>query len=626
MANDIAYSSKQQEPKITKNISLFILLALFAIIVSLRIIYTPYNILSWDVFGYYLYLPAKFIFHDIGLSDQTWLYKSINTYHQTPDFYQLYPALEGKMLIKYSIGLSILYSPFFFAAHIYALITGYPADGFSEPYQYFMVACALFYTLIGLIFLRKILLKYFDDKLTAILLIITVLGTNYINNTTIGGLMSHNFLFTLFAVFLWYTIRWCETGKLKHLLAVSIAGGLILISRPNEAVCLIIPLLWGVKDVDSFKVKLIFLYKNKYRILLALILFIIVVSPQLIYWKTVTGSFITYSYQNPGEGLDLSSPYTFSFLFSFRKGWLIYTPIVVFAIYGLFYLYKRNKEIFFASVIYLILSIYLVSSWTCWWYAGGCYSQRAIISTYVILAIPLGMVIKELIKKGFLLKLSFFFIVFLLICLNLFQFWQFQKGIISSDRMTRKYYFSVFGRTSIPKGAEKDLLVDRFSHFDETQLPKLNAKVLGKFDFIKKEGNSKDKLVKNPLDTNEYCLKMDGGNIYSEGINIKYKDITGKYYAWVKASADFYFLDDSYDGMPVFVTHFTHQNGLYDYQTTDINTENIKPGCWQTHTAYYLTPEVRNINDSLSVYIWHRGTKPFYVKNFLIQALEPKEN
>ena len=48
-----------------------------------------------------------------------------------------------------------------------------------------------------------------------------------------------------------------------------------------------------------------------------------------------------------------------------------------------------------------------------------------------------------------------------MIALNLFQTWQFEKRIINASRMSKEYYWAVFGNTSIPKGAEKLLLINR---------------------------------------------------------------------------------------------------------------------------------------------------------------------
>ena len=99
----------------------------------------PLNALSWDVLGYYLYLPATFIYHDIGLQNQEWLDQINSIYHNTETWYQLVPTTEGKQAIKYPIGWSLLNLPFFFIGHLWALISDYPADGFSKPYQYCII-------------------------------------------------------------------------------------------------------------------------------------------------------------------------------------------------------------------------------------------------------------------------------------------------------------------------------------------------------------------------------------------------------------------------------------------------------------------------------------------------------
>jgi hypothetical protein len=51
----------------------------------------PANIISWDIFGYYLYLPATFIHHDPTIQDISWveqareLYKSSSTLYQAQE-------------------------------------------------------------------------------------------------------------------------------------------------------------------------------------------------------------------------------------------------------------------------------------------------------------------------------------------------------------------------------------------------------------------------------------------------------------------------------------------------------------------------------------------------------------
>ena len=89
--------------------------------------------LSWDVMGYYLYLPAALIYKDL----KTLSFKDdiLKEYHPTSSFYQAFPYTNGNYVMKYPIGMAILYFPFFLIAHFLAGLLDYPTDGFSLPYQ-----------------------------------------------------------------------------------------------------------------------------------------------------------------------------------------------------------------------------------------------------------------------------------------------------------------------------------------------------------------------------------------------------------------------------------------------------------------------------------------------------------
>lgn len=93
------------------------------------------NILSWDSFGYYLYLPSNFIYDDIFLIDQNWIDNIFETYQPSGTFYQVITQEDGVRTIKYPIGMALFYLPFFFVGHLAALISNYPVDGFSLPYK-----------------------------------------------------------------------------------------------------------------------------------------------------------------------------------------------------------------------------------------------------------------------------------------------------------------------------------------------------------------------------------------------------------------------------------------------------------------------------------------------------------
>ena len=114
--------------------------------------------LTWDVFGYYLYLPAFFYDDPAILNNKDSL---LSKYNPTGSFYQAWKVPNGNYVMKYSCGQAIMYLPAFAVAHVIAKEFNYPVDGMSLPYQVTVNFEGLIVGIIGLWLLRKILKKYF---------------------------------------------------------------------------------------------------------------------------------------------------------------------------------------------------------------------------------------------------------------------------------------------------------------------------------------------------------------------------------------------------------------------------------------------------------------------------------
>ena len=160
------------------------------------------RVIEWDAVSYYAYLPATFIYHDLSLS--------FADGYDGPHKLIIWPEKgpEGKNVIKTTMGLSILWLPFFLAGHAIALVSGADAGGYSEPYKFFLLVSALFFVLTGLIYLRKILLTLASDFITALVIAAFALGTNLYWYTLFQGTMSHVYSFALITAFVWYTMEW----------------------------------------------------------------------------------------------------------------------------------------------------------------------------------------------------------------------------------------------------------------------------------------------------------------------------------------------------------------------------------------------------------------------------------
>ena len=147
---------------------------------------------QFDIVSYYAYLPAEFIHHDISLE---FLKENYEPYK-----YRFWPETTptGMYTIKTTMGLSYLYAPFFFVANFLAPHLGYEATGFSVPYQTALAISAFAFLILGLIYFRKLLLLFFDDKTTALTILGMYFGSNWLWYTIGEPCMSHGYLFSLF--------------------------------------------------------------------------------------------------------------------------------------------------------------------------------------------------------------------------------------------------------------------------------------------------------------------------------------------------------------------------------------------------------------------------------------------
>jgi hypothetical protein len=606
--------------------SLLVFLLFAFVILFINIKNPPKNILTYDVFGYYLYLPGTFIYQQLEFTDVSKLEEINETYQNTGSFYQITKAPNGNSLIRYPVGLALLYLPFFLAGHVLSFWYEVPADGFSSSYNYAMLAGGLFYSLLGIWILRKVLLKYLSDHLVAITLLILIFATNYIYKATYKGINAHNIIFTLYALILWLTILWHETPRLKYAALLGLLCGITILSRPSEIVCLLIPLFWNVSGWSSFKEKLTTLLRKYGHVLLFAAMLALMSVPQLAYWKFTTGHYLFYSYNNPGEGFDFLSPYIPEVLFSFRKGWLIYSPAMVFAIVGFYHLYRRKREIFLPTMFFFLLNLWFVASWSNWWYAES-FGSRALVQSYAVLALPLGFFVSSIAEnRKRWIRGTIAILTVLFIALNIFQMWQLRQGILDASRMTRAYYFATFGKTSVGEEEKKLLLVDRSNevfpgegHFARKTWPVQDFS-------IPEKGLEKAYSAAHFLSP-PYSWRLDSSFIYSPAVAIPYRLLATGEYAWIRVTANLYLEGPVAENEALLVAAFSNRNGYYKYQTINLSDPTFQavPGQWNRISILYMTPEVRSTDDEFSTYVWYQGKSAIYLDDLQVEIFTEQE-
>ncbi len=400
------------------------------------------KIIQNDVISYYAYLPAALIFNDLGFK----FTKDLPADFEGTIWLQTAP--NGKPILKMTMGLAIVWVPFFLLAHAAAHLSGISALGYSWPYSLSIFIAALFYMMAGLIFLRKMLLRHFSDAVTAVTLLLIVLATNLMYYVISEPGMSHVYNFGLIAAFLYYSLKWTEHPGIKHILVLGFLAGLIVLIRPVNIIVLLFPALIGVDSLEGLKDRIV---NNWKLILMAGGAALLVILPQMLYWKAQSGQFVFNTYMIQGESFYFLKSELWNGLFSYRKGWLLYTPVMILALTGIFWMRKSMPHLFLPVIIFILVNIYIVFSWWCWWY-GGSFGSRPMIDMYGIMAIPLAVFIEKAWRGRTWIKGSIIVLLLFMVMLNQFQMKQYRTSLLHWDSMTKEAYWGIFGKTKWPEG------------------------------------------------------------------------------------------------------------------------------------------------------------------------------
>jgi hypothetical protein len=360
--------------------------------------------------------------------------------------YAIFPQPKtGRKVIKYSMGVAIGELPFFLPAHAYAL-TGkdYKPDGYTAPYKVALIVAAIAWTLLGFFFLGRFLMQYYDSSVAAWVVLIIGFGTNLFAYTLIDVGMSHAWMFLLFSAILFCTQQMFASQRPRYFYWLGGLIALTAISRPIDVAIFLIPLLWLFKDYAPNRAHVAFLHHNRKHLLGGFVVFTLVLCLQLGYWKYTSGNWLHFSYE--GEGFDFSNPQIINGLFSYQKGWFVYTPIAFIGILSLIPLYFYDRKMSFIVLFFFALMTYLIFSWEQWYYGWG-FGCRPMVEALAVLSIPLGALVHFTIqKRNRFLKSGLFSVFCFFIWLNVYQSYQYNYNVLVGHCMTKDYYWRIWNR------------------------------------------------------------------------------------------------------------------------------------------------------------------------------------
>jgi len=555
-------------------------------------------LIDGDGSGFYDYLPALLIHHTV---DFTTIFEVEKSRRSSAYQGHYFHSSHGILIDKYTSGTALMQLPFFLLAWLLSVLFGFPADGYNILFQYMTGVAAMFWAIIGLLFFVKLSRLYgIDKKIAMIVAIAGLLATNLFFYTFIAPSASHVYSFAALAMLLYFTKKVFSDYHRKDVWIAAFLLGLVMLIRPvNLIIVAALPFLSGSPSQfrNAIKIKL-----RKMDYLPAVLFFILAISPQLIINILQTGNPIVYGYQN--EGFYFLHPEFVNYLFSYRKGWFVYTPFMLLLIPAAFYLIRRSFYEMITFIGFFLLLVYVLSSWWNWIY-GDSFGMRPMVDVIALLVD--GM-------KGKIIRNILLVFTGLVIFLNLFQTYQYAKGIIHPDSMTRKAYWYVFLKTG---KAYRHVIADEDEYFYGKLADHPYFNTHNTFDNEAKGWTAPKKLYFIP-DTNHACIRMDEKSVYSSTYDFIIPDsLTGKKNLYVIFDAEYLETDPNSASRAVFVVDISDTgNKSVFYKTFKIKRlPDKQTDTWRKGHIGFKLPGITGDMKTIRFYIWNREKKEFYINS-----------
>jgi len=236
-----------------------------------------------DAAGYFVYLPATFIYNYDGSK----LPENISA--MTGDGFHIE---NNKIVTKYTMGVAILQAPFYAISYLISNIFDINDNGFGKVYIYGLGVGAAFYFTLGLVFLYLFLKRRYSKNICFITLLLIILGTNLYYYIYEKFLYSHLYSFFIFSVSLYLIDKLIKTNFKKeiYIALFGIILSLAFLVRYTNPIFIVLMLLF--LDIDSWqalKQRFKYIFNIKF-ISIAAISFIIILLPQMFYWNYLTSN------------------------------------------------------------------------------------------------------------------------------------------------------------------------------------------------------------------------------------------------------------------------------------------------------------------------------------------------
>lgn len=341
-----------------------------------------------DGVGYYAYLRAPLIQHNLQF-EEDWRHANLSFVENRvgpdnqfrPDQY----TTTGRLGNLFTVGPAILWSPFFLVAHVTvlaadALGANIPADGFSFPYRMLVAFGTAFYGFCGILLSYLLARKYLNST-WALLATVGIWACSSLPvYMYFNPFWSHAHSAFIVALFLWYWDHTRPNRNWGQWILLGVISGLLVDVYFVNGAFLLIPLVEAVRsyaqDVRSKNASAILSQFSKNALYFAV--FLLMLAPTLITRKIMFGGMLRLGAYS-ALPWNWHAPYWRSILFSSDHGMLSWTPLLAFALAGLFLPFAAARRIQGYLALAAVAFFYVIASYP-YWDGLASYGNRFFIS------------------------------------------------------------------------------------------------------------------------------------------------------------------------------------------------------------------------------------------------------
>lgn len=322
-------------------------------------------------------------------------------------FHETFLELTNEKGLRYNfapMGSAVLWSPFYAVGHVWALMSGAPANGLSQPYVASVAYASATYGFLALLLSLRIARRLLGS--TSLLATIGVwFGTPLVFYMYIAPGFSH--ACSAFVVALWIDtwLRVRDRWTLGGTIGLAAVGGLLPMVREQDLFFLLPPALdfvrWASRSLSRRSGSASSWTTLLGRVAAASATFVLVYSPQLLAYAALNG--------HPGPTnkvtgkMNWLAPHFLGVLASPEHGWIFWTPLVVVALLGVIAIVvgalatantstldPRSDTRWIAALLVLavLLQAYVSGSVESWTVAGS-FGQRRFVAVTPILVLGL---------------------------------------------------------------------------------------------------------------------------------------------------------------------------------------------------------------------------------------------